>query len=155
MKKSLLMASLASVLLGLLLAGCGTQKESAVPSNSSHDGHNHSYKDGTYTAKSSSDERGAVGEVTLTIQQGKITRADYKGIQKDGTIKDLEYGKTNGKIENLEFYKKAQQAVKGAAAYAPRLVETQAVEKVDSVSGATVSYRQFSEAAKLALEQAQ
>ena len=153
MKKCLTVV-LAGTLIGLLLAGCGSQKDSTVHSDNSHSGHTHSYKDGTYSAKSSSDERGAVGEITLTIQQGKITKADYKGLQKDGKIKDLEYGKTNGKIENAEFYKKAQQAVKGAATYAPKLLEMQNVEKVDSISGATVSYKQFSEAVKLALEQA-
>jgi major membrane immunogen (membrane-anchored lipoprotein) len=95
-----------------------------------------------------------VGELTVTIQQGKITQADYKGIQKDGKIKDADYGKTNGKIENPEFYKKAQQGLKGAMTYGPRLLETQDLDKVDSVSGATLSYRQFTEAGHKALEQA-
>ena len=145
-----------STMLVMMLAGCG--REATVD----HSGHDMShattptgtYKDGTYTAKSSPDERGAVGEIILTIGQGKITQADYKGIQKDGKVKDIDYGKTNGKIENQDFYKKAQQGLKGAMTYGPKLVETQDVDKVDSVSGATLSYKQFSEAGHKALEQA-
>lgn len=113
-----------------------------------------SYKDGTYTAQSSPDERGAVGEVTLVISNGKISKAEYKGIMKDGTVKGSDYGKTNGKIENQEFYNKAQRALRGTATYAPELVKTQAVDKIDAVSGATVSYNQFAEATEKALKAA-
>ncbi|AJQ26691.1 FMN-binding protein [Pelosinus fermentans] len=153
MRRGVSMAA-ASVLIGLLLAGCSSQKPNNVHSDSSHSEHSHSYKDGTYTAKSSPDERGAVGEITLTIQQGKIAKADYRGIQKDGKVKDIDYGKTSGKIENPEFYQKAQQGVKGAAAYGSKLVEMQNVDRVDSISGATVSHKQFTEAVKSALDQA-
>ncbi|EIW20562.1 MULTISPECIES: FMN-binding protein [Pelosinus] len=154
MRRWLCMAA-AGVLIGLLLTGCSSnQKANTVHNDSSHSEHSHSYKDGTYTAKSSPDERGAVGEITLTIQQGKIAKADYRGIQKDGKVKDIDYGKTSGKIENPEFYQKAQQGVKGAAAYGPKLIETQNIDQVDSISGATVSHKQFTEAAKSALDQA-
>jgi len=94
MRRWLCMAA-AGVLIGLLLTGCSSnQKANTVHNDSSHSEHSHSYKDGTYTAKSSPDERGAVGEITLTIQQGKIAKADYRGIQKDGKVKDIDYGKT-------------------------------------------------------------
>jgi major membrane immunogen (membrane-anchored lipoprotein) len=131
--------------------GSGEQKNSAPGSAKKPSS---SYKDGAYTAKSSPDERGAVGEITLVIEQGKITKADYKGIMKDGKIKDAEYGKTNGKIENQDFYKKAQNAVKATAVYPVRLVETQSADIVDAISGATISYNQFKEAVKLALKKA-
>lgn len=113
-----------------------------------------SYQDGTYTAQSSPDERGAIGEITLVISNGKIVKADYKGIMKDGNLKGIDYGKTNGKIENQEFYNKAQRALKGTATYAPELVRTQTVDQIDAVSGATVSYKQFAEATEKALKAA-
>lgn len=139
----------------LLLTGCSHEvAEDHSGHTASHTTHTESYKDGTYTGKSSPDERGAVGEITLTIAQGKITKADYKGIQKDGKVKDIDYGKTNGKIENPEFYKKAQQGLKGAMTYGSKLVETQDLDKIDSISGATLSYKQFSEAGHQALDQA-
>ncbi|MBP2634401.1 MAG: FMN-binding domain protein [Firmicutes bacterium] len=52
------------------------------------------------------------------------------------------------------LYMVAQHAVKGTATYAPKLVEVQSMDKVDAVSGATVSYKQFLEAGKKALDQA-
>jgi major membrane immunogen (membrane-anchored lipoprotein) len=147
-------ALITSVVLAGLLAGCGGQKGGGH--SDEHKGHNPGggYKDGTYTARSGTDELGGVGVITLTIENGRITKADFKGIQVTGQPKDAEYGKTIGNI-NQEYYNKAQKAVKGAAAYAPRLIETQDVDKVDAVSGATVSHSQFTEAVKKALKQAQ
>lgn len=153
MRKWLAMV-LASVIMAGLLAGCGSGKPAAAPAESPKSSAPVSYKDGKYTAKSSPDDDGAVGEITLSIEQGKITKANYKGIKKDGTVKDVEYGKTHGKIENQDFYNKAQQAVKGADSYGPKLVETQKLDQVDSVSGATTSYKQFVDAVKKALAQA-
>lgn len=140
-----------TTILVLALVGCG---QKATEDHSAHTDHTKVYKDGTYKGTSSPDERGAVGELTLTIKEGKITQADYKGIQKDGKVKDMDYGKTNGKIENQEFYNKAQQALKGAMTYGPKLIVTQDLDKIDSVSGATLSYKQFGEAGHKALEQA-
>ncbi|MCX7921859.1 MAG: FMN-binding protein [Clostridia bacterium] len=108
------------------------------------------YKDGTYEGKSSADDRGAIGQVKITIENGKIAKADYQGIQKDGTPKDQNYGKAAGE----ESYKKAQVSVEASAKYGPKLVETQDVEKVDVISGATKSNTQFKEAVKDALAKA-
>lgn len=138
-----------------LLTGCGSDPAQQGSSHAGHEGHQpQHYKDGTYTAQSSPDWRGGVGEINLTILEGKIVKADYRGIQKDGKPKDADYGKTNGKIENPEFYKKAQVAVKASAQYGPQLLEKQSLDEVDAISGATVSYQQFMEAGQKALDQA-
>jgi len=138
----------------MLLVGCAQKDASPAAAGHKDITLSGNYKDGRFTAKSSADENGAIGEIALVIKNGKIMQADYRGIKKDGTIKDKEYGKTSGKIENQEFYNKAQLAVKAAATYGPKLIETQDVDKIDAVSGATVSYNQFAEAAKKALKQA-
>lgn len=151
MKKYAVLLVIVTMVVGLL-TGCSSSPQKDSPAAAKEQVK--SYKDGTYTAKSSPDERGAVGEITLVIEKGKITKAKYKGIMKDGKIKDIDYGKTNGKIENQEFYNKAQNAVKAMAAYPNKLVEIQDVAKIDAISGATVSYNQFAEAAKKALEKA-
>lgn len=150
MKKYAVLLVIAAMAVSLLTGCGGPRKDSPAAAKEQAK----SYKDGTYTAKSSPDERGAIGEITLVIEKGKISKADYKGIMKDGKIKDIDYGKTNGKIENQEFYKKAQNAVKAIPTYPAKLVETQDVAKIDAISGATVSYNQFAEAVKKALEQA-
>ncbi|HMM21382.1 MAG TPA: FMN-binding protein [Selenomonadales bacterium] len=136
----------AGMLAAGLLTGCSGTKETSPAAKS--------YKDGSYTARSSADDRGAVGEITLVVEQGRIVKADYKEIKKDGTIKDEDYGKTNGKIENQEFYNKAQHALKASATYPAKLVETQNPAAIDAISGATVSHRMFGEAAGKALQQA-
>lgn len=68
----------------------------------------------------------------------------------DGTLKDENYGKESGD----ENYQKAQNALKSSEQYTKKLVETQNVDKVDAVSGATSSWNQFKEAAKDALAKA-
>ena len=115
----------------LLLAGC---KDSSAPVT---------YKDGTYTGKSSGDD-----------QDAKITDCQYVTWQKDGTIKDENYGKVNGVISNQDYYDKAQLAVKAMKEYAEKLVEVQKLEDVDAISGATIAFDQFQEAVNDALDEA-
>ena len=57
-------------------------------------------------------------------------------------------------IKNAGLYKIAQDAVKKAAEYGPKLVEVQQLDKVDAIAGATVSYELFENAAGIALKQA-
>jgi major membrane immunogen (membrane-anchored lipoprotein) len=112
------------------------------------------YSDGEYTGKSRTDDDGAYGEATITIESGKIADCEYVTWQKDGTVKGEDYGKVGGEISNQDFYDKAQLAVSAMGQYAEDLVEIQSPDKVDAVSGATVSHRQFVEAAKNALKAA-
>ena len=112
-------------------------------------------KDGTYVGKSSADEKGEVGQLTLTIENHKIVKSEYVGLNKDGSVKGENYGKNeDGSIGNKVYYNKAQHAVEVNGQYAKKLLETQELNKVDGVSGATVSYKQFFEAAQDALGQA-
>jgi major membrane immunogen (membrane-anchored lipoprotein) len=127
-----------TALLVLLLAGCSK----AV------------LKDGVYSGRSEADDSGAYGEVQLTIAEGKITGCRFVTWQKDGTIKDADYGKVNGEISNQAFYDKAQLAVRAMETYAQQDVSAHDLKAVDAISGATNSYNQFLEAAGEALEQA-
>jgi major membrane immunogen (membrane-anchored lipoprotein) len=112
------------------------------------------YSDGEYTGKSRVDGDGAYGEATITIESGKVAACEYVTWQKDGTAKGEDYGKVGGEISNQDYYDKAQLAVRAMARYAEDLVEVQSPNEVDAVSGATVSHRQFVEAAKKALKAA-
>jgi major membrane immunogen (membrane-anchored lipoprotein) len=113
-----------------------------------------SYKDGVFIGKSSEDDSGAYGEVTLTIKSGEITDCQFVTWQKDGSVKGEEYGKVNGVISNQDYYDKAQLAVKAMAQYAEQLRTGNSLDAVDVVSGATNSYDQFTEAVQDAFEQA-
>jgi major membrane immunogen (membrane-anchored lipoprotein) len=108
-------------------------------------------KDGVYSGKSSPDDKGAYGEVTVTVSGGKIAACRFVTWQKDGSVKDADYGKVNGEVSNADYYAKAQLAVRAMDQYARALVEKQDVNKIDAVSGATNSYNQFIEAADDAL----
>lgn len=108
-------------------------------------------KDGTYTGKSTNDDRGSYGSVTIKVKDNKITNVDYVTYQKDGSIKDENYGKQAG---SPEFYEKAQIAVKAMQNYADQLLEKQNLSEIDCVSGATISYNQFLDASYLALDNA-
>jgi major membrane immunogen (membrane-anchored lipoprotein) len=126
------------VLPALLLAGCGRP----------------AYQDGVYTGKSGGDDTGAWGEVTLTITGGKVAGCQFITWQKDGSIKDENYGKINGEISNQVYYDKAQLAVRAMEEYARVYRESGDLRKVNAVSGATIAYNQFLEAVENALEQA-
>ncbi|MDR2633893.1 MAG: FMN-binding protein [Treponema sp.] len=112
------------------------------------------YRDGTYTGTSSLDDTGAYGEVSLTLAQGKIRQCRFVTWQKNGTIKDEDYGKVNGEISNQDFYDKAQLAVRAMERYAAQYVEVQDLKQLDAISGATIAYNQFIEAVEQALEKA-
>ncbi len=145
MKNNRLLALLlVMALAATVLAGCGGAD---------------SYKDGTYTGKSTvfegeEGEGDGYGVVTLTIEGGAITACDFKTYEPDGTLKDEDYGKQNGEIANQDYYNKAQKALAGANEYAKILVEVGDYHAIDSISGATISYNQFMEAVDDALYQA-
>ncbi|MDR2132058.1 MAG: FMN-binding protein [Clostridiales Family XIII bacterium] len=129
-----------SAVLALSAAGCGGDGGVALP------------EDGVYTGVSGEDDDGAYGEVRITVEDGAITDCTFVTWQKDGSVKDDAYGKVNGEISNQAFYDKAQLAVLAMSQYADALVEFQSPEKVDAISGATVSHGQFLEAVADALD---
>ena len=123
-----------SIALVSALCGCGAAG-TAIPE-----------EDGLYTGVSGADDDGAYGEVSITVEDGAIADCVFVTWQKDGSVKDAEYGKVNGEIASQEFYDKAQLAVRAMGQYADALVETQSPEKVDAISGATIAHGQFLEA---------
>ena len=146
--KRIIACVLLALMFALALAGCGGKA---------------SYKDGTYTAQSSvfvaednSDEESGngYGVVTITIKDNVITDCKFEMYMEDGTLKDEDYGKKNGEIANEGFYKMAQNAVAAGQSYAQMLKESGSLKGVDAISGATISYGQFTEAVEEALAQA-
>ncbi len=94
------------------------------------------------------------GMVKLTITDGKITDCEYNTYEPNGKIKDSEYGKKDGEIANRDFYNKAQRAVQACQKYAEQLAQTGDINRVDAISGATISYEELKEAVADALEKA-
>jgi major membrane immunogen (membrane-anchored lipoprotein) len=126
------------VFLIVLFAGCG----------------NTVLRDGVYTGKSGEDDTGSWGEVTITIRDAKVQSCEFVTREKDGTVKDENYGKINGEISNQAYYDMAQLAVRAMKKYVADYLRRGSLKDVEAVSGATISYNQFLEAAELALENA-
>ncbi len=131
-----------------LLAGCGSADVA--------------YKDGTYEARSAeyinddgSEEGNGYGIVTVTIKDGAIADCTFRTYELDGTEKGKDYGMKSGSIANKDFYNKAQKAVGACERYAEQLVLAGKPDGVDAISGATINYQQFVEAAEAALSQAE
>lgn len=131
----------------MLLSACGGTK---------------TYNDGTYTAQSSllldeetADAGNGYGVVTITIKDNVIVDCVFEMYMEDGTLKDEDYGKKNGEIANEGFYKMAQGAVAAGQSYAEMLKQSGSLKGVDAISGATISFGQFTEAVEEALRQAE
>ena len=111
-----------------------------------------SYKDGTYTGKSSVMDAKVDGdgycEVTLKIENGQIADAELKAYEPDGTLKDKDYGKDGDK------YAVAQKALAAGDEYVSVLLQSGSLENVDVISGATYLHDQFAEAVRDALDKA-
>ena len=90
------------------------------------------------------------GYVTLEIKDHKIVGASYVGKDLFGNDKDENYGGDQSSAD----YRKAQVAVKAIDKYVMQLADTQSLEQVDAISGATISYIQFIEATQDAVSKA-
>ena len=107
-------------------------------------------KDGNYTVESSRDEKLGKSILNLTINDGKITNVEFTGYDLFGNEKNESYGSMLSEGD----YKKAQIAVKAIKIYPQQLLETQNLDEVDAISGASISYGQFVETVEKAVEDA-
>ncbi|NMB21185.1 MAG: FMN-binding protein [Firmicutes bacterium] len=99
------------------------------------------WKDGTYTAKTDTDEHGYYGEIELVIRDARIAEVTYDEKDQEG----------NPKGENYPY----PLGPESEDRYEEQLIEMQDPEKVDNITGATQTWERFKKTAKDALEQAQ
>lgn len=140
-----LLAVMSSAVIVLSLSACSSDNKTAE------------YIDGTYTGRSSDfeeDESGngaGYGEVTIKIENNKITDCTFKMYELDGTLKDESYGADLSRENRL----KAQKAVQSADKYASSVIGKSSANEVDAISGATISCNEFKEAVNDALKKAE
>lgn len=144
----------------ILSLGCTPKNEAPAPSpgpppsNEPSPGQNQeggmTYKDGTYTAKGETDDKGWTPEVTIVVENGKIKDAkynEYSAETKTFKTEDEEY-KENfmniNKVDVVAVYDK----------FGKDLVTKQDPSKVDATGGATGSGQHFIELANKALKDA-
>jgi major membrane immunogen (membrane-anchored lipoprotein) len=111
-----------------------------------------SYKDGTYTVKTSMDAEGFYSKATLVIKKGKIQRVTWNIIDNNNKVFDKNYEAVY--TGNQVYIQQCRDEIKGIKIYGPKLIKVQAVEKVDAISKATWSYNKFKEVVSLALAKA-
>ena len=111
------------------------------------------YKDGVYKSFANiKDDWGGIAEVEIKIEDGKIVECTFLSYEKNGNLKGPEYGKVDGVIKNMGLYKIAQASVLKAAEYGQKLIETQNIDDVDVIAGASISYKLFKDAVENALQ---
>ncbi len=104
------------------------------------------YEDGTHEAELEPDERGWKAVVEVTVEGGKITAAAFDEVNEEGAKKSedeeyLERWGTAANIDASEVYPK----------YEEDLIETQDVEEVEVITGATSTHEKFQDVVKKAL----
>lgn len=108
------------------------------------------WMDGTYTGESDYDERGWKVVHSITIKDGKITESAFGYADKDGNLKaDNEEYNTAMKDKSGVSSKEATEQLNA------QLVETQDVDAVEVVSGATHTSTNFTTATKALLAAAE
>lgn len=113
------------------------------------------YKDGVYKSFANiKDDWGGTAEVEIKIEEGKIVECTFLSYEKNGNLKGPEYGKVDGVIKNVGLYKIAQASILRAAEYGQKLIETQNIDDVDVIAGASISYKLFKDAVENALQDA-
>ena len=106
----------------ILVSGCGDNPPPQQNEAVSQDIDLSTAKDGTYTVDSSRDDKLGYSTLTLTIENHKITQAEFTGIDLFGNVKNEDYGSLISGKDSAD-YKKAQIAVKANSEYAKQLVD--------------------------------
>ena len=125
------------------LSGCGSYPAAST------------LPDGQYAGSSQPEEDGTVGKIRFTIKHGQVIDAEFRLYDKDGTAHDENYGKTASGGIDTEFYQRAQSAISAEQRYVQQFQKTGDQNKVDRVSGASLSHRLFLDAVQTAMEAAQ
>lgn len=140
---------LAVALIGAaLLAGCGGSGDSSAdPANT--------LEDGTYTGTSPAEDDGTYGVVEFTVQAGALSDVSFTAFDEDGTAHDENYGlKADGTVADKDFYQRAQNAIDAEQTYVSQFEEEGDQTAVDSIAGASLSYRLFQGAVEDAIANA-
>lgn len=134
----------------VLALGCAPKNEAPTPTPGPSEGNDMTYKDGTYTAKGEADDKGWAPEVTVVVENGKITDAKYNEFSSETNkfkTEDEEYKENFMNINKVDIVSTYEK-------FGNELVEKQVPSQVDATGGATHSGENFKELANKALEEA-
>lgn len=128
---------------GILFSGCGQKRDFAKLTLADGEYRGHYEDESDDSSKSSID-------VKIVVQAGKIVACESVEKEGSGKVKDEHYGEKMGEAN----FALAQKSLAGIEEYPNKLLEVQDPEKIDGISGATISLKRFKEAVWDALDQA-
>lgn len=144
--KKIIAIILSCMLIVTMFGGCTKKQEETQKAPEKG-----AFIDGTYHAEyNRKDVRNWIPYVDITVKDGKITKAYYDYTNEKGDLRTKDENYTQGYSQAHNGTTPRQDFDKLGA----QLVDTQDIEKVDVVSGATHSSRNFTELATAALRNA-
>lgn len=111
-----------------------------------------SYSDGVYEVQDKPDYEGYYCKAVLTVEDGKITKVDWKIFDSNNREFDDSYEEIFA--GNKAYQYQCRGDMKGVKEYGANLIETQDIDEVDTISGATWSHSKFVAILKMAVEKA-
>lgn len=125
--------ALAGLIGTIVLSGCGGTSPAA-----------NTLPDGDYSGQTEAESDGSYGVVNFTVSSGAVSAAGFVVYDADGTAHDENYGLgSDGTPADEQFYQRAQNAIAAEKNYVSEFEETGDQEQVESVAGASLSYRLF------------
>lgn len=126
--------ALTGVIGTIVLSGCGGGTSPAA----------NTLPDGDYSGQTEAESDGSYGVVNFTVSSGAVSAAGFVVYDADGTAHDENYGLgSDGTPADEQFYQRAQNAIAAEKNYVSEFEETGDQEQVESVAGASLSYRLF------------
>lgn len=112
------------------------------------------YKDGKYDVKCANDSENYYVKGSVTIQDSKISAVEWAIY--DANRNDKLFDKNYEAVfaGNDTYIQQCRDNLAGMVQYAPKLIETQNIAEVDSISGATWTYNKFKQLVAEGLKQA-
>ncbi len=111
------------------------------------------YKNGTYEGQTPKDYEGYNALAFIEVKKGFISTVGWKIYDNnlkryfDSTYEEVYTG-------NALYIQQCRDNMKGMTAYGPQLIETQNVDSVDCITGATWCFNKFRQVVKIALKDA-
>jgi major membrane immunogen (membrane-anchored lipoprotein) len=111
------------------------------------------YKNGVYEGKTKKDSEGYNASASIEVKQGLIAAVEWSIYDNnlkryfDATYEQLYAG-------NPIYIQQCRDNMKGMVTFGPRLIQTQCIDSVEAITGATWCHRKFKEVVKIALKDA-
>jgi major membrane immunogen (membrane-anchored lipoprotein) len=111
------------------------------------------YKNGSYEGKTAKDNEGYNALALIEVKKGLIATVAWKIYDNnlkryfDSTYEEVYTG-------NALYIQQCRDNMKGMVAYGPSLIQTQSIDSVEAITGATWCYNKFKQVVKITLKDA-